>query len=94
LIELANFFSKSPLRMTCATAIRRIRASEGWRIEPLTKKLVERGETRYSAHPDKSWSLTDCISMEVMLEHGLRDAATPDHHFGHAGFRVLMSKAG
>jgi predicted nucleic acid-binding protein len=94
LIELANFFSKSPLRMSCAAALRRIRASEGWLIEPLTKKLLERGEVRYSAHPDKSWSLTDCISMEVMLTHGLRDAATPDPHFGQAGFRVLMSKVG
>jgi hypothetical protein len=32
--------------------------------------------------------------MEVMLEHALRDAATPDHHFAQAGFRVLMPPAG
>lgn len=90
LLEFANFFGKSPLRMECATAIRRIRAAPGWTIERLTPKLLERGETRYAAHPDKSWSLTDCISMEVMLDHSLREAATPDHHFEQAGFRMLM----
>jgi len=90
LLEFANFFGKSPLRIACVTAIRRIREAPGWTIERLTPKLLERGETRYAAHPDKSWSLTDCVSMEVMLDHGLRDAATPDHHFEQAGFRVLM----
>jgi uncharacterized protein len=90
LIELANFFGKSSLRMECIAAISRIRAAQSWTIERLTPKLLERAETRYAAHPDKSWSLTDCVSMEVMLDRGLRDAATPDHHFAQAGFRVLM----
>jgi uncharacterized protein len=90
LLEFANFFAKSALRARCLSAIRRIRASSGWTIEQLNPKLRDRGETRYAAHPDKSWSLTDCISMEVMLDHELRDAATPDHHFAQAGFRVLM----
>lgn len=91
LLELANFFGKSPLRMASANAVRRIRASRGWSIEQLTRKLIERGEGRYAAHPDKSWSLTDCISMEVMLDYQLAEAATPDHHFVQAGFRILMS---
>jgi predicted nucleic acid-binding protein len=93
LLEFANFFGNSPLRTACMAAIRRIRTAPGWTIERLTPKLLDRGETRYAAHPDKSWSLTDCISMEVMLDHRLRDAATPDRHFGQAGFRVLMKSA-
>ncbi len=90
LLEFANFFAKSQLRIACLAAIRRIRGSSGWTIEQLTTQLRGRGETRYAAHPDKSWSLTDCISMEVMLDHGMHEAATPDHHFTQAGFRVLM----
>src|SRR5690348_8502934 len=54
LLELANFFAKSPLRAACLASIKRIRASSGWTIEQLTPKLTERGETRYAAHPDKS----------------------------------------
>ncbi len=46
---------------------------------------------RYAAHPDKSWSLTDCASMDVMIDHRATDAATPDHHFAKAGFGVLMN---
>jgi predicted nucleic acid-binding protein len=86
LLELASFFAKSPLRIACVSSVRRIWAASGWTIEQLTPKLRDRGETRYAAHPDKSWSLTDCVSMEVMLDHRLRDAATPDHHFVQAGF--------
>jgi predicted nucleic acid-binding protein len=93
LIELANFFSRSPLRAACASAMRQIRAGSGWTIERLVPKLVARGAARYAIHADKSWSLTDCISMEVMLDHELQAVATPDHHFEQAGFRVLMPKS-
>ena len=40
--------------------------------------------------PDKEWSLTDCISFEVMAELGLTEALTADHHFEQAGFRALL----
>jgi hypothetical protein len=29
--------------------------------------------------------------MEAMLDHGVTDVATSDHHFVQAGFRTLMS---
>jgi hypothetical protein len=44
----------------------------------------------YGARPDKDWSLTDCISIEVMAERGITDALTGDHHFLQAGFRALL----
>jgi uncharacterized protein len=40
-----------------------------------------------------SWSLTDCISFEVMRARGISDALTGDHHFAQAGFRVLLPPA-
>jgi hypothetical protein len=52
---------------------------------------LDRAEARYRAHPDKGWSLTDCLSMEAMLDHGATEVATPDRHFALAGFRTLMS---
>jgi hypothetical protein len=51
---------------------------------------MDRAEVRYATHPDKAWSLTDCLSMEAMLDHGSTEAATADRHFLQAGFRVLM----
>jgi uncharacterized protein len=91
LIEFANFFARSPLRVRVLAAIRRIRATPDWLVERLSETWMERGEARYGAHPDKAWSMTDCLSMEVMLHHGSTEAATPDRHFVQAGFRALMT---
>lgn len=91
LTELANFFARSPLRALAISSIQRLRGSPGWRIEHITPQRFTRAIARYTAHPDKHWSLTDCASMEVMLEHRATEAATPDHHFAQAGFRALMA---
>lgn len=55
--------------------------------------LFERGVSLFSQRPDKSWSLTDCISFIVMQEHGIRGALTADHHFVQAGFEALLLEA-
>lgn len=44
----------------------------------------------YKARPDKSYSLTDCLSMHVMRERGITDVLTHDHHFTQEGFNVLL----
>jgi predicted nucleic acid-binding protein len=90
LIELGNFFARSPLRMTAIAAVRRIRTASEFEVTITTTALFDRGVARYSAHGDKGWSLTDCLSMEVMLDAGSTEAATPDHHFEQAGFVTLM----
>jgi predicted nucleic acid-binding protein len=59
-------------------------------IVPAGQALFDRGALLYDQRPDKSWSLTDCISFIVMQDYGLRDALTGDHHFEQAGFNVLM----
>lgn len=40
---------------------------------------------------DKSWSLCDAVSFELMRKLGLTDALTTDHHFEQAGFIRLLS---
>ena len=92
LIEFGNFFARSPLRPLAASWHERLRQRRGGRtIERLSPRLIHRAEARYAAHADKTWSMTDCLSMEVMLDHGATEAATPDWHFAQAGFRVLMA---
>jgi predicted nucleic acid-binding protein len=49
-----------------------------------------RGLALFGGRPDKSWSLTDCISFEMMKARGIADALTGDHHFSQAGFRPLF----
>jgi uncharacterized protein len=63
-------------------------------VVPLDDELLTRGIELYRARPDKDWSLTDCISFEVMTDLGLTDAVTGDHHFKQAGFNLLLPEAG
>jgi predicted nucleic acid-binding protein len=59
-------------------------------VVPMDEELFQRGLDLYAERPDKSWSLTDCISFIVMQDHGLYDAVTADEHFSQAGYRALM----
>lgn len=90
LIELGNYFSRGALRFAAIAWIDAIRAHEKWDVLPLNRELVLAGEARYRRFADKSWSLTDCISMEAMRRSRVRDVATTDRHFEQAGFRVLL----
>jgi predicted nucleic acid-binding protein len=89
-LEIANYFSRGPLRAECLAWLDVIRASPGWEVLPLDRPLLRRGEARYRRFSDKTWSLTDCISMEIMIERRLRDVAAYDVHFEQAGFRSLL----
>ena len=67
--------------LASAAQIRIIAASDEW---------FRRGVDFYRARPDKKWSLTDCLSFEVMRELGVREALTSDQHFTQAGYRALL----
>jgi hypothetical protein len=51
---------------------------------------IDAGLRLYAARPDKSWSLTDCISFGVMRAMGLTEALTGDRDFEQAGFVRLL----
>jgi hypothetical protein len=93
LVELCNFFSRSPLRGTAIAAVRQVRRDPTWAVAVTTADLFDRAEARYAAHGDKTWSLTDCIGMEAMVESGSSQVATTDDHFSQAGFRILLPGA-
>jgi uncharacterized protein len=40
--------------------------------------------------PDKSYSLCDAVSFEIMRLRDLSDALTTDHHFEQEGFRRIL----
>jgi len=48
------------------------------------------GLALYEGRPDKSYSLVDCISMQLMRAEGLRDVLTSDSHFTQEGFTILL----
>ena len=44
----------------------------------------------YRNRLDKGYSLTDCISMQIMRREGLTEILTGDRHFEQEGFRALF----
>ena len=52
--------------------------------------LLLEGIDLYERRIDKEYSLTDCISMQVMRREGLTDVLSNDHHFTQEGFQVLF----
>ena len=57
---------------------------------PASDDWFRRGLVLFEQRPDKEWSLTDCISFEVMRERAITEALSADHHFEQAGFRILL----
>ena len=90
LIEVGNYFARSPHRAQAIKVIESVRASPMWEVVELTHDLIARAEQRYRRFADKNWSLTDCISMEAMADRRIRQVATTDRGFEQAGFDVLM----
>ncbi len=90
LVEVGNWLAKSDDREVFVQLMKEIRADDRTKVISGSPTLFERGLDLYSRRPDKSWSLTDCISFVVMQEHGLTDALTGDHHFEQAGFHALL----
>jgi predicted nucleic acid-binding protein len=59
-------------------------------IVPQSHDTFTAGLARYKARPDKGYSLTDCISMNVMTERDIREILTNDDHFTQEGFKMLL----
>jgi predicted nucleic acid-binding protein len=59
-------------------------------IVHVDESLQRRAIGQFAKRPDKSWSLTDCISFLVMEDRGILEAVTSDHHFEEAGFVALL----
>ncbi len=51
----------------------------------------ESGIALYKKRLDKSYSATDCISMSIAGERGIRHVLTTDEHFQQAGFELLLT---
>ncbi len=89
-VEVADALSSPSLRHHTHHSLGLIAADKRTRVIAADAGWYARGLALYGARPDKGWSLTDCISFEVMRERGLTEALTGDHHFEQAGFRALF----
>ncbi len=90
LLETANFCLESNQRRAYLRLIAHLRAASSVEIIPASAGWFQRGLDLFAARLDKHWSLTDCISFDVMRERELTESLTADYHFEQAGFRALL----
>jgi predicted nucleic acid-binding protein len=80
----------SRVRGLAASVVERVFRRNEFIVLPQTHQSFLKGLSLYKRRPDKRYSLVDCISMEAMKAHGLREALTNDQHFTQEGFVALM----
>jgi predicted nucleic acid-binding protein len=90
LVEFADALSAPSARSSAVAFLRAVRADPQFEIIGNSRDIFEGGFSIFANRPDKGWSLTDCISFDVMNERKLTDALTADQHFVQAGFRAVF----
>lgn len=93
LLEVADALSAPAVRQRTHQFLERIAGDANTTILADFAPWFARGLKLYGERRDKSWSLTDCISLEVMQDRGICDALTGDQHFVQPGFRALLPPA-
>jgi len=93
LVEVLNFLSGfGPYgRRQAAALVDTLRSEPTLLIEPQTTALLEDGIDLYRQREDKTYTVTDCMSMVTCRRHGIREVATHDHHFEQEGFSILLT---
>lgn len=92
LAETLNYFAESGehyRRMVCRQ-IEDILLDREIEIVDASHVQFLDGFQLYSNRPDKGYSLTDCISMNICRERGISHILTHDDHFRQEGFTVLL----
>lgn len=90
LLELADALSAPEARSTAVAFLQAVRADPQFDVVGYVPAVYQAGFYLFAARADKAWSLTDCISFEVMRQRSLTEALTADHHFEQAGFRAVF----
>jgi predicted nucleic acid-binding protein len=78
------------LRRRAVKMVKEILRNPNVKVLPQTRDSFLKGVELYAAREDKKYSLPDCISMNAMEAHSIREVLTHDHHFGQEGYVVLI----
>lgn len=90
LFEIGNALSKQRYRTSASNMLISIESDPTIRIIEINREQYRAGLALFISRPDKDWSLTDCMSFEIMRDLRLTEALTADSHFEQAGFRALL----
>ena len=96
LSEVLASFSRTGRRgrELASEAVRRALDLGAMKVVPQSRESFLDGLARYETRLDKSYSLQDCISMNVMEAEGITEVLTSDRNFEQEGFTILMKQDG
>ena len=94
LSEFLAALSKSApvIRRAAVRMVRKILSNPSVKVIPQSHGGFLQALDRYERREDKHYSLTDCISMNVMESEGIDAVLTNDRHFEQEGFVVLTKR--
>ena len=90
LVEVGDGVADTANRAWFPEFVADLESKPQFEIVPADDHWFHLGLDLYRQRPDKEWSLTDCISFEIMRARGFTKALTTDRHFVQAGFRALL----
>ncbi len=92
LIEVLNYFSefREYFKARISRAVMTILAESKIQIIKCSREEFLSGFELYNFRLDKGYSLTDCVSMNIMRARNINEILTNDDHFEQEGFRVLL----
>ena len=90
LIEVLNYFCKfrADIKNLVVMAVNRYLTNGKVEIIPCSSKQFQDGFNFYAARLDQGYSLTDCVSFEVMKQFGITAAIPRDDHFTREGIAL------
>ena len=92
LTEFLNYFGARGtfFRAAATRLVERMQLDRTIRIVAQDHAGFASGYRLYRSRPDKGYSLTDCISMEVMRREAINEVLSNDEHFIQEGFCCLL----
>jgi hypothetical protein len=90
LLEIGDGYSRVGRRAKGLQLLAKFTSEGGYRIRPISDRLLQHALDLFRSRPDKDWGLTDCVSFVLMQGEGINEALTADIHFRQAGFKALL----
>ncbi len=92
LAEVLNDFSKRGelFRQAAIDLIETLYSHPNVTVVKQSSSQFQDGVLLYKQRPDKQWSITDCVSFQIMAKYGITEALAYDKHFEQAGFIALL----
>jgi predicted nucleic acid-binding protein len=86
LAEVLTALSGLAERVAAAQSVRRLLTHPDVTVVAQSHDSFREGLELYEARRDKTYSLTDCISMQAMQRRSIAEVLTRDEHFEQEGF--------